>query len=195
VVTRVIDGDTIVVDSESGSAKVRLAEIDAPESKQAHGQVAAHYLAGLILNRQVTIQYSNPPQGCATQEGRAVARGVVRQIVLPPGQARWGAGEWRVPGCSLSDLASTGAGPVGSGTGSNVEDGYYFLKHPCQIQSSHALDLCQWRNDLVNYTRTLEKTLPPTGPAPVEDRSGELQGVPAEERSDERRTDIHTWQY
>jgi hypothetical protein len=71
VVTRVIDGDTIVVDSESGSAKVRLAEIDAPESKQAHGQVAADYLAGLILNRQVTIQYSNLPQGCAAQEGRA----------------------------------------------------------------------------------------------------------------------------
>jgi len=57
-VTRVIDGDTIVVEIESGSEKVRLAEIDAPESKQAHGQVAADYLAGLILNRQVTIQYS-----------------------------------------------------------------------------------------------------------------------------------------
>jgi micrococcal nuclease len=58
VVTRVIDGDTIVVNSGTESAKIRLAEIDAPESKQAHGQVATHYLAGLILNRQVTIQYS-----------------------------------------------------------------------------------------------------------------------------------------
>ena len=58
VVTRVIDGDTIVVNSGTGSAKIRLAEIDAPEAKQAHGQVAAHYLAGLILNRQVTIQYT-----------------------------------------------------------------------------------------------------------------------------------------
>jgi len=67
----VIDGNTIVMESESGSERIRLAEIDAPESKQAHDQGAADYLARLILNRQVTIQYSNPPQGCATQEGRA----------------------------------------------------------------------------------------------------------------------------
>ena len=41
MVTRVIDGDTVVMESESGSEKIRLAEIDAPESTQAHDQGAA----------------------------------------------------------------------------------------------------------------------------------------------------------
>ena len=57
-VTRVIDGDTIVVESATGPEKIRLAEIDAPESKQPHGQRSSAALTHLILNRHVTIQYS-----------------------------------------------------------------------------------------------------------------------------------------
>jgi len=52
-VTRVIDGDTIVV----GTNIVRLAEIDAPEMKQPYGPEAKKVLANMILHKTVVVQW------------------------------------------------------------------------------------------------------------------------------------------
>jgi endonuclease YncB( thermonuclease family) len=52
-VTRVIDGDTIVV----GTNIVRLAEIDAPEMKTLHGPSSRAALSDMILHKQVTVTW------------------------------------------------------------------------------------------------------------------------------------------
>ena len=51
-VTRVIDGDTLVVNSE----KVRLVAIDAPELKQRHGREAKKAL-DVFRSKKVTVEY------------------------------------------------------------------------------------------------------------------------------------------
>ena len=71
-VTRVIDGDTIVV----GTNAVRLAEIDAPEMKTAHGPASRRALCDLILHRRVTVTW--------TRRGRY--RRIIGQVYLD--------GEW-----------------------------------------------------------------------------------------------------
>jgi endonuclease YncB( thermonuclease family) len=62
-VTRVLDGDTIKVNWDSGELTIRLAGIDAPErSKKKMGQgqpfsqQATKHLAGLVLNRSVDVK-------------------------------------------------------------------------------------------------------------------------------------------
>ena len=56
-VVRVSDGDTIVVlDAKKVQHKIRLAGIDAPESKQAFGQVSKQGLADLVANKTVTVE-------------------------------------------------------------------------------------------------------------------------------------------
>jgi len=55
-VTRVIDGDTIVV----GTNIVRLAEIDAPEMKTPFGRKAKAALSGMISNKVVVVTWSKP---------------------------------------------------------------------------------------------------------------------------------------
>ena len=54
-VARVIDGDTVVL---ATGAKVRLADIDAPESNQPHGKVATTALSDMILGKTVTVTFS-----------------------------------------------------------------------------------------------------------------------------------------
>lgn len=57
-VVRVTDGDTIVVlDSQHMQHKVRLAGIDAPESKQAFGSRSRKNLADLVFGKVVTVEY------------------------------------------------------------------------------------------------------------------------------------------
>jgi endonuclease YncB( thermonuclease family) len=52
------DGDTItVLDSSNVQHKVRLAGIDAPESKQAFGTVSRQHLAALVFRKQVTVEW------------------------------------------------------------------------------------------------------------------------------------------
>ena len=55
-VTRVSDGDTIIVQSPSGeSIKVRLYGIDTPESQQTFGSQATRFTANKVLHKTVQI--------------------------------------------------------------------------------------------------------------------------------------------
>jgi len=55
-VVGVSDGDTItVLDSTKTQHKVRLAGIDAPESKQAFGQASKKHLSDMVFDRDVTL--------------------------------------------------------------------------------------------------------------------------------------------
>ena len=58
-VIKITDGDTIhlLLDNHNRE-KIRLAGIDAPERKQAHGSKATRYLASLIARKTVTIEYN-----------------------------------------------------------------------------------------------------------------------------------------
>ena len=56
-VVRVIDGDTItVLDATNTEHRIRLAQIDAPETKQAYSNVAKEALSSLVANREVTVK-------------------------------------------------------------------------------------------------------------------------------------------
>jgi endonuclease YncB( thermonuclease family) len=58
-VVGVTDGDTItVLDSDNTQHKIRLAGIDAPEKKQAFGNVSKQQLADRVFQKTVTIDYS-----------------------------------------------------------------------------------------------------------------------------------------
>jgi endonuclease YncB( thermonuclease family) len=55
-VVGVHDGDTItVLDSTKTQHKIRLAGIDAPESKQAFGQASKKHLSDLVFDKDVTL--------------------------------------------------------------------------------------------------------------------------------------------
>ncbi len=54
-VSKVIDGDTIWVRSDSTTIKVRLSYIDAPELKQIFGIQSKKYLTSLVLDKNVEI--------------------------------------------------------------------------------------------------------------------------------------------
>lgn len=57
-VVGVADGDTItVLDAGNRQTRIRLQGIDAPESRQAFGQVSKQNLSDLIFNRQVVVEY------------------------------------------------------------------------------------------------------------------------------------------
>ena len=57
-VIRVLDGDTIEVLQDNKSVRVRLANIDAPEKKQAFGRWSTNQLKGLVAGKTVTVTYS-----------------------------------------------------------------------------------------------------------------------------------------
>lgn len=52
-VVRVSDGDTVTLQSPNGPIKIRLAGIDAPETKMPHGPEAKAHLAALVLGKAV----------------------------------------------------------------------------------------------------------------------------------------------
>lgn len=57
-VVSVTDGDTItVLDQTNTQFKIRLAGIDAPEKKQAFGQVSKKALSDLVYGKQVNVEY------------------------------------------------------------------------------------------------------------------------------------------
>ena len=54
-IIRIIDGDTVDVLVNKTPIRVRLVDIDAPESKQPFGQKSRQFLADMIFRQQVTI--------------------------------------------------------------------------------------------------------------------------------------------
>ena len=58
IVVGITDGDTItVLDSSNQQYKIRLSGIDAPEKKQAFGNVSKRYLSDLIYDKKVSVEY------------------------------------------------------------------------------------------------------------------------------------------
>jgi micrococcal nuclease len=58
-VTRVVDGDTIVVELSSGVIRVRLYGIDAPEHNQPGGYESASVLRSLVERKQINLEPIN----------------------------------------------------------------------------------------------------------------------------------------
>ena len=59
-VVRVTDGDTItVLDAAKTQHKIRLHGIDAPEKKQAFGNISRKHLSSLVADKDVSIQYKS----------------------------------------------------------------------------------------------------------------------------------------
>ena len=52
-VVRVSDGDTVTLQTQDSTIKIRLAGIDAPETKMPHGPQAKAHLAALVLGKHV----------------------------------------------------------------------------------------------------------------------------------------------
>jgi Micrococcal nuclease (thermonuclease) homologs len=62
-VVKVADGDTVtVLDAEKQQHKVRLLGIDAPEKKQAFGQVSKDTLAGMVAGKTVCVAWQKQDQ-------------------------------------------------------------------------------------------------------------------------------------
>ncbi|EPZ4706564.1 thermonuclease family protein [Escherichia coli] len=57
-VIRVLDGDTIEVLQDKKPIRVRLANIDAPEKKQAFGHWSTNQLKALLAGQSVTVSYT-----------------------------------------------------------------------------------------------------------------------------------------
>lgn len=55
-VVKVVDGDTIDVELQSGRLRIRFHAVDAPEKSQNHGKEAAAALSSLILGRNVQVE-------------------------------------------------------------------------------------------------------------------------------------------
>lgn len=71
----IADGDTItVLDSNSIQHKIRLAGIDAPEKKQAFGNVSKKSLSGMIFNRTVDVEWRK-----LDRYGRKVGKVVINE--------------------------------------------------------------------------------------------------------------------
>jgi len=59
MVVKVSDGDTLTLLVDRKQVKVRLLEIDAPESKQAFGERSRKSLGEMCAGQQATVRYSN----------------------------------------------------------------------------------------------------------------------------------------
>lgn len=68
-VIRVLDGDTIEVLQDKKPVRIRLANIDAPEKKQAFGRWSTNQLKSLIAAQPVTVTYTQ-----TDRYGRVIGR-------------------------------------------------------------------------------------------------------------------------
>lgn len=68
-VIRVIDSDTIEVLQDNKPVRIRLANIDAPEKKQAYGRWSTNQLKSLIAAQPVTVTYTQ-----SDRYGRIIGR-------------------------------------------------------------------------------------------------------------------------
>ena len=53
IVTKVYDGDTLTLQNNNGIYKIRLSGIDAPERRQAYGNVSRNHLYNMVRNKFV----------------------------------------------------------------------------------------------------------------------------------------------
>lgn len=75
-VVRVADGDTItVLDTTNGQNKVRFFGIDAPEKKQAFGEVSRKHLASFVAGKNVRVTWT-----CTDKYGRILGRVYVKVV-------------------------------------------------------------------------------------------------------------------
>lgn len=75
-VVGVSDGDTItVLDNTNTQYKIRLAGIDAPEKKQAFGNVSKQSLSNLVYNKQVNVDWDKQDR-----YGRTVGKVIVNGL-------------------------------------------------------------------------------------------------------------------
>lgn len=59
-VVGIVDGDTIkVIDDSSVQYRIRLDQIDAPETRQAFGQKSKQYLSALIYRKKVAVEWDS----------------------------------------------------------------------------------------------------------------------------------------
>ncbi|MCB1789023.1 MAG: thermonuclease family protein [Gammaproteobacteria bacterium] len=72
-VLRIVDGDTFVMDVRGAQYQVDIASIDAPESNQPWGDVAAATLSGTLSGRFVVVETTQLAAGRA--RGRVTVRG------------------------------------------------------------------------------------------------------------------------
>ena len=96
-VVGISDGDTLTVLVERRQVKVRLADIDAPELKQAFGTRSRQSLAALCFNREVRLETAGTDRNgrtiatvhCAGTDANAeqVRQGMAVRAVCPPGFA------------------------------------------------------------------------------------------------------------
>ena len=85
-VVGVTDGDTIrVLDAEHVQYKVRLAGIDAPESKQPYGARSKKNLSDLIFGKTVTVEFAKHDR-----YGRVVGKVLLENVDMDLGQIEVG---------------------------------------------------------------------------------------------------------
>lgn len=85
-VVGVHDGDTItLLDASKVQHKVRLAEIDAPELKQAHGQDAKQALSKMVFGKSVVVNVAN-----RDRYGREVGNVLVNGVDVNGSMVRYG---------------------------------------------------------------------------------------------------------
>ena len=86
-VVGVHDGDTLtLLDDSKRQIKIRLAEIDAPESRQPYGSRAKQELSGLAFGRPATVQVQD-----IDRYGRTVGRITVDRVDVNAAMVRRGA--------------------------------------------------------------------------------------------------------
>jgi micrococcal nuclease len=86
-VIKISDGDTLtIVDQSKNQIKIRLAEIDTPESRQPYGNKSKQELSGLCFGKNVTIQVQTKDR-----YGRTVGRIYVGNLDVNAEMIRLGA--------------------------------------------------------------------------------------------------------
>lgn len=87
LVVKIADGDTLtILDGQKKQIRVRLAEIDTPESKQTYGNRAKQELSRLVFGKTVSVKVQD-----TDRYGRTVGRVYVERIDVNAAMVRFGA--------------------------------------------------------------------------------------------------------